>query len=200
MSDNWKLKGRYFESCSCDTAVCPCIFLQSPTEGYCKALIGWVIDEGHMDSTDLSGLNVGLYLNAPGDLTEGGWQVALYLDDRASDEQKAALQKIYGGEVGGHPAVIASLFGKVMGVHSASIKIDYGDKEKSLVIEGVGETRVHALEGAEGNDVTVCNPPLAVAPGHDIHVHQTKMMKYDHEEQHSHEGTTSLASAFTYQP
>jgi len=73
-------------------------------------------------------------------------------------------------------------------------------KEKSMVIKGVGEVKVHALEGADGKHVTVDNPPLAVAPGHAIAVHETDVMKYDHEEKHSHTGTVSLASAFTYQP
>jgi len=199
MSNNWKIEGNYFESCTCDV-VCPCIFLKSPTKGHCTALVGWAIEKGHLDNTDLAGLNVGIYLHAPGDLTDGGWRIALYIDDRASAEQKAALEKIYGGEVGGHPAVIASLVGEVMGVHSASIQIDYGAKEKSMVIKGVGEVKVHALEGAEGKYVTVENPPLAVAPGHAIAVHETDVMKYDHEEKHSHAGTVSLASAFTYQP
>ena len=199
MANNWKLEGRYFESCTCDL-VCPCIFLKPPTKTYCKAMVGWQIEKGHMDDVDLSGLNVGLWLHAPGLLTDGGWQITLYIDDRANEQQKEALQKIWGGEVGGHPAVIASLVGEVKGVHSAKVDINYTDKEKTMKIADFGEIKVTALEGAEGKDVLVENPPLAVAPGFPITVHQSEYVKYNHTEQIEFAETVSLASPFAYQP
>ena len=199
MANNWKLEGQYFESCTCDL-VCPCIFLKPPTQGYCKAMVGWQIEKGHMDDVDLSGLNVGLWLHAPGLLTDGGWKITLYIDDRANEQQKDALQKIWGGEVGGHPAVIASLVGEVNGVHSAKVDISYGEKEKTMKIADFGEIKVTALEGAEGKDVMVENPPLAVAPGFPITVHQSENVNYNHTEEIQFSETVSLASPFAYQP
>ncbi len=61
MSENWSVKGNYFESCNCDL-VCPCIFLEEPTEGFCEAQVGWSIEEGHLDGVDLSGRKVGVCL------------------------------------------------------------------------------------------------------------------------------------------
>ena len=199
MTDKWHLRGNYFESCTCDL-VCPCIFLKSPTKGYCKAMVGWQITDGQMNDTDLSGLNVALYLNAPSDLTDGGWRVALYIDARSDDAQKDALTKIYSGEVGGHLAVVAGFFGEVMGIHTANIDIRYTDSEKQMDIEGVGQMKTKAVEGADGGQVTVSNNPLAVAPGYPIVVHETESLSYNHEEEHSHKGTVALASPFSYQP
>ena len=199
MPNHWKLEGRYFESCTCDL-VCPCIFLKPPTHTFCKAIVGWQIEKGYMDDLDLSGFNVGLWLYAPGLMTEGGWQVTLYIDDRADAKQKEALQKIWGGQVGGHPAVIASLVGEIKGVHSAKVDITYTDKEKTMKISDYGEVKVNALEGAEGKPVLVENHPLAIAPGFAATVHQSEYVNYNHNEKFQCAETVGLASPFVYQP
>ncbi len=199
MANNWKLEGQYFESCTCDL-VCPCIFLKPPTQGFCKAMVGWQIEKGHMDDVDLSDLNVGLWLHAPGLLTDGGWQVALYIDERADAQQAEALQKIWGGEVGGHPAVIAGLVGEMKGVHLTKVDITYTDKEKTMKIGDHGEVKVNALEGAEGKSVLVENHPLAVAPGFPVTVHESEYINYNHDEEFQVSETVGLASPFSYQP
>ena len=71
-----------------------------------------------MGDVNLDGLSVAAWLHSPGELTGGGWRLALYIDERANEAQTAALTKIYGGEVGGHPAVLAGLVGELMGVKS----------------------------------------------------------------------------------
>jgi len=163
-------------------------------------MVGWQIEKGHMEDVDLAGLNVGLWLHAPGLLTDGGWEITLYIDERADEKQKEALQKIWGGEVGGHPAVIASLVGEVKGVHSAKIEISYTDKEKAMTIGDHGSIKVNALEGAEGKQVVVDNTPLAVAPGFPIVVHESEYINYDHSEKFEGSETVALASPFMYQP
>ena len=105
MSDNWSVKGNYFESCNCDL-VCPCIFLEPPTQGFCEAQVGWTIDEGNLDGVDLSGRKVAAWLHAPckgetGNLTDGGWSLALYVDDGATDEQFNAICELWSGNHGG---------------------------------------------------------------------------------------------------
>ena len=153
-----------------------------------------------MEETRLDDLNVGLYLHAPENMINGGWEVALYIDDRADEKQTEALTKIYGGQAGGHPAVLASLIGEIMGVHSAKVNISYTDKEKKLAIEGIADVETHSLEGMDGKQVTVNNPPLCIAPGHPAIVHETKTFSYKDKEEHSHSGTVGLASGFSYQP
>ena len=199
MANDWKLEGQYFESCNCDL-VCPCIFLRPPTQGFCNAMVGWQIEKGYMDDVDLSGLNVGLWLYAPGLMTEGGWQVTLYIDERADAKQAEALQRIWGGTVGGHPAVIAGLVGEIKGVHSAKVDITYTDKQKTMNIGDYGEVKVNALEGAEGKHVLVENHPLAIAPGFAATVHQSEYINYSHNEEFQCAETVGLASPFVYQP
>ena len=90
------VEGTYIEACNCEVA-CPCIFLSPPTEGECKVVVGWHIDKGHHGDAVLDGLNAALIAYAPGNMKDGQWTVALYLDDRGDDQQKAALQGIFSG-------------------------------------------------------------------------------------------------------
>jgi hypothetical protein len=119
---NWSLQGDYFETCNCETS-CPCVWLQPPTEGDCKLLVAWHIDQGQLDGQSLDGLNVALACYAPGLMIDGGWQAALYVDERASDSQSDAIVQIFSGQQGGHPAVLMSFVGEVLGVKK--VKIDY---------------------------------------------------------------------------
>ena len=61
MAEAWTLKGEMALSCSC-TVFCPCVLSlgdHPPTEDRCQTWAGIRIDEGHIDSEDLSGLKVG---------------------------------------------------------------------------------------------------------------------------------------------
>ncbi len=200
-SDNWSLKGNYFESCTCDL-ICPCITLQPPTTGTCTALLGWHIDEGNLDDTDLSNLDVAMFLEAPGLLTEGNFRVALYVDSSASEAQVQAISELYGGQHGGHLGVVASLVGEVVSVKQAPIDYQINGKTRSLKVGDVGSSEVVEVEGADGGPVTVSNPPLAIAPGHDITISNTVKVTYnDNGISHEHgPNTVSLASDFTYGP
>ena len=200
MSDKWSLKGNYFESCTCDL-ICPCITLKPPTNGTCTALLGWHIDKGNLEGTSLDGLNISMFLVAPGLLTDGNFKVALYIDEKADAAQAKAIEELYTGQHGGHLAVVASLVGEVISVKQIGIDYKVSGKTRSLKVGEVGSSVVHEVEGADGGPVTVSNPPLAIAPGHDITISTTEKVTYnDNGIQHSHEGTVSLASNFTYGP
>ena len=54
---SWSLKGDYAESCNCDL-MCPCLYLQSPTKGFCEAMLVWDISEGNLGDVKLDGLKV----------------------------------------------------------------------------------------------------------------------------------------------
>ena len=100
-SQNWKLQGDYFEGCNCDS-ICPCLFLSDPDKGFCNVTVGWHIEKGHYDGTQLDGLNAVLFLlllEICSQVRNG--RLALYLDNAASEEQKVALSKIFSGQSGG---------------------------------------------------------------------------------------------------
>jgi hypothetical protein len=89
---HWRIRGEYLENCNCD-----------------------------IGDVSLDGLNVGLIARTPGAMADGNWQVALYVDDRADDDQRGAVQAIFTGSAEGVMANLAPLIGEVLGVRSAAI-------------------------------------------------------------------------------
>ena len=101
----WMLEGDYFEGCNCDI-VCPCIFFLDPDEGNCHLTCAWHIQKGKYGNTDLNNLNVVAMFNSPGNMFTGPkWKAALYIDERATQQQKDLILKIYSGQAGGFFAV-----------------------------------------------------------------------------------------------
>lgn len=195
----YNITGNYFESCSCTTAVCPCLFLNDPTEGYCKAFPSWHIEKGHLGEVKLDGLNVAAWLHSPGNLTQGNWRLALYIDENASDEQFEAIEALWAGKYGGHLAVIASLVSDYMGSERAKISWKEEGKTRTMKVEGVGGVETIAYEGADGANVTLHDTPLAIAPPHPITISKSTRWSYkDKGVDVLLSDTAGLASAFAY--
>ena len=162
---DWKLSGTYFESCNCEVP-CPCVCLSAPSEGECTVLIAWHIDKGYFENVSLDGLNIAIAIYVPGHMLDAKWSTAAFVDDRASEEQKDALFKIYSGNAGGYPAVFTSFMGSFLGVRSVPIDYRAEGKTRSLRLGDVGDMEITAIVGYGGADVTVNNPPFCVAPGY----------------------------------
>ena len=199
MSEPWRLDGQYLEACNCKPA-CPCIFLSTPTEGECTALVGWHIDKGNHGAVDLSGLNVAMAVHTPGAMHETKWRAALYLDARASEAQKNALLQIFSGQAGGHPARLASFVGEILGVASAPIDYEKNGKHRHLRIGNVAEAGIEAVGGATEAEVTVSNHPLCIAPGYPAVVAKSTAVRYeDHGYRWLLSDRNGLYSPFSYQ-
>jgi len=120
---SFRVAGDYFESCTCDVS-CNCIFLGEATQDHCDVVIGWHITDGQRDQLDLRGLNAAMVIRSPKRMLDGNWQVAVYLDERATEKQTEALGAIFSGQAGGHLAALGPLIGKVAGVTSAPITFE----------------------------------------------------------------------------
>ena len=146
----WQIVGDYFENCNCDV-VCPCLFspnpplTSKPTEGACEVAFGFHIDRGNYNDVTLDGLNIGLIARTPGPMGEGNWSVALYLDERADERQRQALQTIFTGSDGGPLANLAPLISTVLGVKAVPITFQKEGKRRSIEIPSVMQLAVHAL-------------------------------------------------------
>ncbi len=195
---SWKVSGSYFESCNCDSA-CPCFFLSPPTQGECTALAGWHIDDGEHDGVRLDGLNVALAVHSPGHMAQTPWRVALYLDEQASQEQQGALGAIFSGAAGGHPAVLASHIGEVLGVATAPITFEADNGSRSMRIGEVADVKVTASAGQGGAQVSITNHPLAIAPGQELVVGRADHLRFtDHGFEWELSETNGAFSPFAY--
>jgi hypothetical protein len=198
MPQNWNLAGTYFETCNCDVA-CPCVFLSPPSRGDCTVLVGWHVDRGQFGAVGLDNLNVALAVRSPGNMIQGNWQAALYVDDRATPEQKDALLQIFSGKAGGHPAMLVSFVTQFLGAKSVPIEYRAEGKRRSLRIPGVAEAEIEALAGQAGSEATISGHPLCIAPGQPAVVAKSKRLSYrDYDFQWEISGRNGFYSPFTY--
>jgi hypothetical protein len=195
----WNLNGTYFETCNCEAA-CPCVFLSPPTEGECTVLVAWHIDKGKFGDVALDGLNVALAVHSPGHMLHTKWKAAAYFDERANEAQNDALHAIFSGKAGGHPEVLASFIGEIVGAKSVAMRYESDGKHASLTIPGVAEAEIEAVEGQGGAPVTVANHPLCIAPGEPATVAHSKKLRFnDFGMDWALSGRTGFLSPFVYQ-
>ena len=196
----WHIKGSYFETCNC-AAACPCVWLQAPTEGDCKLLVAWHIENGYLENQTLDNLNVALACYAPGNMQEGNWQAALYIDEQADDAQFDAITQIFSGQQGGHLAILMSFVSDVLGIKK--VKIDYHEdgNKRLMSIPGIAQAEIEAIQGITGAESSISNPPLCVVSSHPSTVAKSKQYQYqDYDKNWQFSDRNGYFSPFIYHP
>ena len=147
--------------CNCDVS-CNCIWPGAATNDNCDVLLAWHVTSGNKDGMDLSGLNAVMAVHTPKRMTDGGWKVALYLDERASAEQSEALGAVFSGGAGGHLAGLAPLIGEVAGVAPASITFEKTGGSLHAEVAGALSMSSDQLVGMDGQEPgVITNAPLS---------------------------------------
>ncbi len=143
----WQLAGDYFENCSCDV-LCPCLTsaMQEPADTErCLVPLVCRIDDGHFDDIRLDGLSFIMVVDSPAIMAEGDWRVALYVDERASEEQLNALVEILSGNHGGVPEVLSPLIGEMLGPKLVPIVYEASDTWRRVEVPGIMEFEVEGV-------------------------------------------------------
>ena len=101
----WRIAGTYLESCNCDV-ICPCRRVGGRTGGrstfgVCEGALSWAIERGHAGEVDLGGLAAVLACRYDDDEPGSPWDFMLYVDERGDPDQRAALEAIITGRLGG---------------------------------------------------------------------------------------------------
>jgi hypothetical protein len=125
---SWRLEGTVLIACNCDYG-CPCNFNALPTTGKCEGQWTWHVEDGRYGDVDLSGLNFTVAVDWPGPIHEGGGTALILFDERADDTQRAAIQTLVSGDVGGPWGVLAWTWPTVHGPHAVPYE---------LALDGVG--------------------------------------------------------------
>src|SRR5258708_27258556 len=92
----------YLQACNCDYG-CPCEFSAPPSPGFCEAMGVWRIERGEFDGLSLNDTGLAFAAKWPGAIHQGNGTVVLFVDEKASPEQRAALLEIGSGKAGGLP-------------------------------------------------------------------------------------------------
>ena len=192
---SYSVEGDYFETCNC-TVACQCVMLSPATNDSCQVFCAWHITRGTKDGVDISNLNVALAVYSPKKMTDGGWKVALYLDERAKPEQAQALGAIFSGQAGGHLAAVVPLIGTVTGVTPAAISFEKTNGKRLLKVGKLLEMDSEELTGGDGKTAPVIsNPPLSVVP-QPMRVAKAGRIRYDGAWKFEASGTNGFTTEF----
>ena len=164
---SWHLRGSYFEACNCE-AICPCRRIDGTpggrsTHGVCMGVLSWLIADGAAGDVDLAGLPVALAIRYSDDEPGSPWSWILYLDAHATDEQRAALEAIFSGELGGDATTHFPWVWKAserLAVRSVAIDVEHTRRRQRLLIRD--HVNVRISDRYQGTETVTC-----IIPGHD---------------------------------
>jgi hypothetical protein len=155
----WWAKGLLFENCNCQI-VCPghVSFKQLCTHVRCLGHWSFHIEEGKFGDVSLDDLNVVILYDCPQQMFEGGWTELIYIDERADEAQRRAIERILTGEAGGPWAVLSRFVSKRLDTRFLPIRFDDQGRKKKMWVEGIFDTTVENVRGQERNrDVVIEN-------------------------------------------
>jgi hypothetical protein len=165
MSEAWWLSGEYLENCNCEV-LCPCLLgprnsrgaaMARPTEGYCDVPLVFRIAQGAAGAISLAGTHVVLAVHTPGAMGEGNWRAALYLDAKASAEQRAALERIFIGKAGGVMARVAAAVSEWLPTRVVPIEVGRDARKRWARIPDLLDIEIEGIEGPDGNESWIDN-------------------------------------------
>jgi len=198
---SWRIRGTYFESCNCD-AICPCRRIDGApggrsTHGVCMGVLSWLIEEGAVGDVDLCGLPVAIACRYSDDEQGSPWTWALYLDARASDEQRNALEGIFTGRLGGEALEHfpwAWKESKLIEVRNVDIEVDHARRRQLLRVRDHVTVRIR--DRYEGTETVTCVIPGHERPGEELIAEELRVQ--DGTLAFEYSGVCGYGSSFDY--
>jgi len=160
----YQLEGKLLEVCDCNV-LCPCWVGEDADNGTCDTVLAYHIEKGKIDGIEVSGLSVGLLAHIPGNVLQGNWKIAVFVDDKASQKQEEAILKAWTGKLGGPLADMAKLIGSVSAVERAPITFDVKEGHGHLSIGTAAEATITPYRSPAGNATTLNESVFSTIPG-----------------------------------
>ncbi len=171
----YTLEGQLLEVCTCKV-LCPCWIGEDPDNGTCDGTLAWKVEKGDINGVDVSGLTICVLAHIPGNILEGNWRAVVYVDDRASPEQKQALLDVWTGKLGGPIADLVQLIGEVVAVKDVPFTVEVTDGKGKLVVGDEIYAEMEPFTGATGKATTLHDTVFTTIPGSPAYV--SKAPKY----------------------
>ena len=172
----YNLTGRLLEVCNC-RVLCPCWIGEDPDFGTCDTIVAWHFDKGTVNGVDVSGHTIALVAHVPGNILQGNWRAAVYLDDKVSPQQEQALLSVYTGKEGGPVAELVKLVGEVVSVEKVPIQFDVQGGKGTLKIGNVGYAELEPYKNATGATTTLADTVFSTVPGAPVFVGKSPRYK-----------------------
>ncbi|GLQ06807.1 DUF1326 domain-containing protein [Sneathiella chinensis] len=172
----YHLEGRLLEVCNCEV-LCPCWIGEDPDNDTCDSVMAWHFDKGQIEGVDVSGLTLAMIVHIPGNVLDGNWKAAAYVDDAASPEQEAALLKVYTGEAGGPVAELVQLVGEVVSVERAPIEFKVSGGAGTVRVGDVAFAEMENYLSGAGEPTTLSDTIFSTVPGAPVFVAKAKSFR-----------------------
>jgi hypothetical protein len=176
----YKLEGSLLEVCDCEI-LCPCWVGEAPDNGTCQTALAYHFDRGTIDNVDVSGLTLATNVFVPGTPLAGNWRAQIFIDERATAEQEAALLSVFTGKQGGPVADLVALVGEVVGVERAPITFDVKEGKGTLRIGNTTEAEMEPYRGPSGKPTTLVDSIFSTIPGSPAYVAKASMFRMKNE-------------------
>ena len=160
----YEIEGRLLEVCTCNI-LCPCWVGEDPDGGTCDSSFAWQIDNGTIEGVDVSGRTIALSVHIPGNVLAGNWRAVVYVDDRATDEQKRRCSRSSRASSAAPIADLAGLIGEVITVERAPITFTVDEGEGTLTIGEVVDAELAPFQGATGDATALHDTVFTTIPG-----------------------------------
>ena len=165
----YQLAGRLLEVCNC-RVLCPCWIGEDPDYGTCDTIVAWHFDKGKIGDVDVSGHTVALIAHVPGNILQGNWRAAVYLDDKVSPEQEAAILAVYTGKLGGPVGELVKLVGEVVSVQKVPLSFEVRGGSGTIRIGNDGYAELEPYRNASGATTTLADTVFSTVPGAPVFV------------------------------
>jgi hypothetical protein len=120
-------------------------------------VLGIRIAKGTYGNVDISGLNAVQAMMTPGAMAKGNGTLAVYVDSRANDAQREALEAIFTGAAGGPPSLFGPMISTRLPTKTAPIDFKSDGKTWQLSIPGVTDVTVEGVTGIADKNVWLDN-------------------------------------------
>jgi len=123
-----------------------------------------------VNGVDVSGHTLAMMAFVPGNILEGNWKAAVYLDDRVTPQQEEAILGVYTGQLGGPVAELAKLVGEVVSVEKVPIQFDVQGGHGTLKVGTAGYAELEPYKNATGATTTLADTVFSTVPGAPVFV------------------------------
>ncbi len=147
VAQEWHLTGEYLEICNCEV-LCPCRLpgpTQDPTEGHCDMALAFQIEDGDFRGVDLNGLSFVVVMYTPGKMSVPDWTTAIYVDEHANQEQRASIEKIVSGEIGGPMQRFMAMTANFLGIKYIPITFKAEGRMRSVSVPSIMDFNVEGI-------------------------------------------------------
>jgi len=148
---DWVMQGVQVSHCNCNIG-CPCQFNALPSHGNCRAYVFVQIDKGHFGNTKLDGVRWGAMYEWPGPIHLGNGTAMVVVDQKATPEQKAAIESVASGQNTEPGSLITQVFSTTLTkvlqlqVKPIELAIDYSKRTAQVRVDGLVEGNVESIK------------------------------------------------------